>query len=117
MSGEAAYADFWVHTEAAARTYVVTPLGELDLATVARVQQALDERPEDCELLVLDLRGLTFSDTTGMRLVVETMQRAEEDDVGFALIRGSRAVQRLFALARLEDRLPFLDDPEQAIGR
>ena len=116
MRGEAAYEQFWVHTEAAARTYVVTPLGELDLGTVARVQEALDARPEDCELLVLDLRGLTFFDTTGMRLVVETMERAEQDDLGFALVRGSVAVQRLFALARMEHRLPFLDDPEQAIG-
>jgi anti-sigma B factor antagonist len=116
MRGEAAYEEFWVHTEAAARTYVVTPLGELDLTTVARVQGALDERPEDCELLVLDLRGLTFFDTSGMRLVVETMERAEEEDLGFALVRGSQAVQRLFTLARMEDRLPFLDEPEQAIG-
>lgn len=116
MRGETAYERFWVHTEAAARTYVVTPLGELDLRTVVQVREALEQRPEDCELLVLDLRGLTFFDTSGMRLVVETMQRAEEEDLGFALVRGSKAVQRLFALARMEDRLPFLDGPEQAIG-
>jgi anti-sigma B factor antagonist len=116
MRGETAFDEFAVHTEAAARTFVVTPLGELDLSTVARVRQALDERPDYCELLVLDLRGLTFFDTTGMRLLVETMQRAEEEDLGFALVRGSQAVQRLFTLARMEDRLPFLDEPEQAIG-
>jgi anti-sigma B factor antagonist len=117
MSGEPGHEAFSVHTQAAARTYVVTPLGELDLLTVKQLQEALDARPGDCELLVLDLRGLTFFDTTGMRLVVDTMQRADAESLGFALIRGSRAVQRLFALARLEDRLPFLDDPEQAVGR
>lgn len=116
MSGQPVDETFSVHTQAAARTYVVTPLGELDLLTAGRLREALAARPDDCELLVLDLRGLTFFDTTGMRLVVDTMQRAEADGVGFALIRGSRAVQRLFALAQIEDRLPFLDDPDHAIG-
>src|SRR3712207_5323542 len=117
MDGEHSQDAFAVHTQYAARTYVVTPLGELDLLTAGRLRDALEARPADCALLVLDLRGLSFFDTTGMRLVVDTMQRAEADEVGFALIRGSHAVQRLFALAGMDDRLPFLDDPEQALGR
>jgi anti-anti-sigma factor len=117
MSGEPPFEQFSVHVEAAARTHIVTPLGELDVLTVCRLQEAIDARSADCELLVLDLRGLTFFDTTGIRLVVETKQQAEEEQLGFALIRGSGPVQRLFALAGMHDRLPFLDDPAQALGR
>jgi anti-anti-sigma factor len=85
--------------------------------TAERLRAAIDAQPPDCELLVLDLRGLTFFDTTGMRLVMETKQRADEEQLGFALIRGSGAIQRIFALAGMHDRLPFLDDPQQALGR
>jgi anti-anti-sigma factor len=117
MGGRPPFEQLSVHVEAAARTHIVTPLGELDVLTVDRVREAIDARPADCELLVLDLRGLTFFDTTGIRLVVDTKERAEEEQLGFALIRGSGAIQRRFALAGMHDRLPFLDDPEQAVGR
>jgi anti-sigma B factor antagonist len=107
-------ADFAVHAERAGHAYVVAPVGELDLGTVDEVRAAIEARPPDTELLVLDLRGLTFFDTSGMRLVVQTVELADAAGLDFALIRGSQAIQRLFALARMEDRLPFLDDPRDA---
>ena len=59
---------------------------------------------------MLDFSGLTFLDTSGMRLVVETMQETRPRRRRLALVRGPEDVQRLFVLARLEDRLPFFDD-------
>ena len=96
------------------RAWVVTPAGEIDLSNVEDVRAALAARPDECDVLVLDLSELAFLDTSGMRLVVETLQ---ETAVGprFALVRGSEDVQRLFVLARLETRLPFFDDLSAAI--
>jgi anti-sigma B factor antagonist len=93
-----------------ARPHVVAPRGELDLYSVREVGAALAERPDGCELVVLDLRGLSFSDTSGIRLVVETLQQLNAAGTRFALLRGEPQVQRLFALAGLDDRLPFFDD-------
>ena len=42
--------------------------GELDLATAARLEQALAEAGDE---VVLDLRGLTFMDSTGVRVLLE----------------------------------------------
>jgi anti-sigma B factor antagonist len=102
--------------DAVAPAHVVAPRGELDLYSVEDVRAALAERPEGCELVVLDLRRLTFFDTSGIRLVVETLQSLTADGVRFALVRGRPDVQRLFALTGLQDRLPFFDDLDAAIA-
>jgi|SRR5918998_3912878 anti-anti-sigma factor len=107
--------DFAVAASRVDRAWVVSPTGELDLSTVGEVREALARRPPECDRLVLDLRALTFLDTSGMRLVVETLQDTKIAGIRFSLARGNEDVQRLFALSRLEDRLPFHDDVRAAI--
>jgi len=96
--------------------HVVAPSGELDLYSVTGVRAALAARPDGCTTVVLDLRQLSFSDTSGMRLVLETLQDLDSRAVRFAIVRGGPDVQRLFALARLEDRLPFFDGLDEALS-
>jgi anti-sigma B factor antagonist len=109
-------AEFAVHAEPDGRAYVVAPAGELDLGTVGPLRDLIAARPATCERLVLDLSGLTFFDTSGMRLVIETMHEARERGIELALVRGPEDVQRLFAIARVEDRLPFFDDRRAALA-
>src|SRR3954465_5642370 len=109
--------EFAVSADAVGTAYVVRPLGELDLGTVAGLGAAGAARPDTCPRLVLDLSGLTFFDTSGMRLVVETLQDAERSGISLALVRGTEDVQRLFALAGMHDRLPFVDDLDEALAR
>lgn len=107
---------FGVRAQAHERAHVVAPRGELDLFSVEQLKAALDQRPEPCDAVVLDLRDLTFFDTSGMRLVVETLQELDGTGIRFAILRGSPDVQRLFALARLDERLPFFDDLDGALA-
>lgn len=107
---------FGVRARSVERAHVVSARGELDLFTVRELQEVLAERPEPCDLVVLDLRGLTFFDTSGIRLVVETLQELRTVGIRFAILRGPPDVQRLFALARMEDRLPFFDDLDAALA-
>ena len=109
-------ADFAAHAERVDRGYVVAPVGELDLDTVETLRNLIAERPPQCETLVLDFSGLTFFDTSGIRLVIETMQEMDGAGVALALVRGTEDVQRLFAVAHLEDRLPFFDDRGAALA-
>jgi anti-sigma B factor antagonist len=50
----------------------LTLRGELDLGTAAQLEQALREANGD---VVLDLRGLTFMDSTGVRVLLEAAER------------------------------------------
>ena len=61
----------------------VRPFGELDLDSVHRVEAALDGlHAEGCANIVLDLRGLTFMDSTGLRLVIRWDTAAREATSG-----------------------------------
>jgi anti-anti-sigma factor len=51
----------------------LTLRGELDLGSAGRLEQALAEADGD---IVLDLRGLTFMDSTGVRVLLETAERS-----------------------------------------
>ena len=107
---------FGVRARAHERAHVVAPSGELDLFTVEELKAALADRAESCDAVVLDLRALTFFDTSGMRLVLETQHELEGTGIRFAILRGSPDVQRPFALARLDERLPFFDDLDGALA-
>ena len=50
----------------------LTLRGELDLGSAAELEQALAEAGSD---VLLDLRGLTFMDSTGVRVLLETAER------------------------------------------
>lgn len=95
---------------------VVSPHGEIDIATAAKVQHALDTA-RGAEALVFDLREVEFIDTSGLRLIVEERHRAEADGYGFAVVRGSSQVQRLLEIAGFphEDSL-FVNDPAEVGG-
>jgi anti-anti-sigma factor len=81
--------------------------GELDLATIDGVRARLDALQAERRAVVLDLDALSFMDSTGIRLVLQAAQDAERTGWDFSITRGSRAVQRVFTAAGLEDRLPF----------
>jgi anti-anti-sigma factor len=74
---------------------VVRPVGELDLATVEQVEGPLGEL---CSAgfrdLVLDLRSLTFLDSTGIALIVRWQRLAADDDLQFSVVMGDERVRR-----------------------
>jgi anti-sigma B factor antagonist len=90
----------------------VRPVGDLDLGTVHRVEAALAGlRDEGCGNLVLDLRGLTFMDSTGLRLVIRWQAAAHEKGFEFAIVPGPEIVQRVFRLTGMETHLTVADPP------
>jgi anti-anti-sigma factor len=89
----------------------VALMGELDLSTVAKVQEEL-RRVEAASppTLVVDLSKLTFLDSTGLRCIVTADERAREAGRRVVVVRGPDPVQRVFAITRLEERLEMVDD-------
>jgi anti-sigma B factor antagonist len=90
-------------------------VGELDLSSVPKVQEEL-RRVEagSPATLVLDLSKLTFLDSTGLRCIVTADERARNEGRRIVIVRGPDAVQRVFAITRLEDRLEIVDDAPAA---
>jgi anti-sigma B factor antagonist len=91
-------------------TIIIALTGELDLAGTVALEQEL-AAVED-RAVVLDLRGLEFMDSTGLRAIVVAATDAERDGRRFALVAGSEPVMRVFEVTRMRERLPFVDAPE-----
>jgi anti-sigma B factor antagonist len=84
----------------------VRPFGELDIATTPQVAAPLDEtRADGHRKVVLDLAGLTFVDSSGMRAIVEAHHAAARHGIEFAVLPGPPAVQRAFEVAGLAELL------------
>jgi anti-sigma B factor antagonist len=96
---------------------IVALTGELDISEVPDVEKKLKavekRRPE---VLVIDLRGLNFMDSSGLRIVLEADLRSRRDARRFALIPGPEAVHRVFLIALLDKRLEFIEDPSTLEG-
>jgi anti-sigma B factor antagonist len=89
----------------------VALVGELDLSTVAKVQDELRRVEESSPpTMVVDLSKLTFLDSTGLRCIVTANERAREQGRRMVIVRGPDAVQRVFSITRLEERLEIVDD-------
>ena len=90
--------------------------GELDLSTVAKVQEELRRVEANAPAtVVVDLSKLTFLDSTGLRCIVTADERARAEGRRIVIVRGPDAVQRVFTITRLDDRLEMVDDVS-AIG-
>ena len=112
----AAPGNFDVAVHRTGSALVVAPQGEIDLATVGLVRDAVEREHRPGEDIVLDLREVAFMDTSGLRYVLELVEQASRDGFTVRLVRGPRAVQRVFEVSGLEPRLPFVDDPEAPAG-
>ena len=87
----------------------VLPVGELDLATRGRLEQAIDDlRDTGADRLILDLRSVSFLDSSGLRLVLELYAAARGDGFELHLVPGPPHVQRIFELTGTLDALPFV---------
>jgi anti-sigma B factor antagonist len=106
---------FQVDTSRVGEALVVAPHGDVDLATAPEVQSALESHASG-GALVLDLRGVEFLDTSGLRIVVEASHRAAAGGYRFAVVRGPARIQRIFDIAGLASDELLVDDPAEVTG-
>lgn len=93
-----------VVSEHAAGTLVV-PEGDLDLGTAQDLEAVLATQSGS---VVVDLRRLSFIDLTGLRVLLDADARSRQDGMNLRFIAGPK-VRRLFQVARLPDRLAYVD--------
>ena len=88
----------------------VSPVGELDMSTTGELCAEIQQLwRSGFTRVLLDLRGATFIDSSGLHAIVDEHAAAAADGRDFAIIPGPPAVQRIFDVTGLATRLPFLD--------
>jgi len=81
--------------------------GELDIAAAPIARHRIADVKHKGRDLVLDLRGLSFIDSSGLNLLLELAAESTRDGWNLSLTPGSSVVQRIFQLTGTEERLPF----------
>src|SRR3954463_11400094 len=97
------------------RKVVVRLAGELDLQVADDVGAAVEELLDaGCPQVVVDLRDLSFLDSSGVHMLIEAGQAAERRRRALALIRGPRNVQRVLQITGTEALFAFVPAEEDA---
>lgn len=101
---------FSLRTEEKEGATVVYLDGELDLAGVPKLQEALHSvQHANVSQIVVDLRGLTFIDSTGLGVLIAADTAGRDGHVGVSFVRGIETVQRVFKVTAVEERLNWVD--------
>jgi anti-anti-sigma factor len=88
-------------------------IGELDMSTVPALDDVLWRYQNDgVGSIILDLRQLSFVDSSGLHAFLRARSEAEENGHRLFLIGASPAVRRVFEMTETQ----FLLDDPQAIG-
>jgi anti-sigma B factor antagonist len=88
---------------------VVRLTGEFDLAEVDAFEAELQGLPGAARTLVLDMRALTFMDSSGLRSVVMADRRLRAGGNRFVVVRGPERVNRVLDLTGVSERLELVD--------
>ncbi len=88
--------------------------GELDLATSPQLEQTLREAQQDARLVVLDLRELTFMDSSGVHAIVDAGIRYRRAGCRMVVVRAPAQVDAVFTLIGVTEDVEIYDlDPGQ----
>jgi anti-sigma B factor antagonist len=91
--------------------------GELDLLAAPRLQRELEsDAASTAEVLVLDLDGVGFIDSAGLRVILAAQTHASERSQRLALTPGSPQVQRLLSIAGVRPHLQTIASADAALA-
>ena len=107
------HSGFSIETDQQAERLVVRPCGELDLATAPDLEDLVIGRLADGTPVVLDLRGLSFMDSSGVRVLVAAHARASDGGGDLTIVRPARgsAVDRILEVSGIDQALQLVDEP------
>ena len=93
---------FEVHLSEGSDPVTIAATGELDAASAETLAAALGQARERSAEVVLDLAGLTFIDSSGLRVVAAEHVTSGESGTAFRIVGATDRVRRIFEMTGLE---------------
>ena len=107
---------FRIESTASAGTRSIKVVGELDSGTceelLEELERVVSERGDDA--LELDLKELSFIDSTGMRALIQIERIAADHDAPLTVVRPPEDVTELLRTAGITERMNLVADPDRA---
>ena len=95
---------------------VVQLSGRLDMeaadADTPALNEALQESPAG---IVIDMGGVEFISSSGLRMLIAAYQSAQEAEKPMALVRAQPSVYKIFKVSALDSMFRFFDNEEEAV--
>ena len=85
--------------------------GQLCLASAAVATEALRCAESHASLVVLDLRGLSFMDCSGLHIALDASTRMRESGGRLVVVQGPPNVRRIFEMTGVISQLEIVDEP------
>jgi len=86
--------------------------GELDLGGVDEFERLLGtDEGQQAGTVVLDLRELTFIDSSGLRALIMADQRVRAGGGRFVVVRGQERVDEVLQMTGVAQRIEIVDEP------
>jgi len=96
---------------------VVTVVGDLDLGSAPQLHDhALLTAAEKTPQLVLDLGGVTFMDSSGLKCLLSIQRRVEQDGGTLALVAIPYSVRRVLSVTGTEGFFSISERIEDVVG-
>lgn len=95
--------------------HLVTLSGEIDLETSPQARQIMLDTVDQSETVLIDMKAVTYIDSSGIAILVETFQRAKKKGRQVVFICLNPAVVRVLTLARLDKVFAIHTDIESAL--
>jgi anti-sigma B factor antagonist len=96
--------------------WVITIVGELDIATSPRVRELLSNAARDEDRpLVIDLTGCEFVDSTGLATLLHGAKPAQNGESNVALVCIGGEVRKLLELTAIDRTIPVYETLDSAI--
>ena len=98
------------------RCAVVRVQGDIDVVSRTRFEETLFEVVDAGDPVAVDMREVTFCDSTGLNALVAANRRAGERGGHIALVALPPRVQRVFRITGIDKYIPIYDTLREAIG-
>lgn len=94
----------------------MAPSGEIDLATAPKLREGLELAEEQVSSgLVVDLRAVTFIDSTGIGELVGCHRRSRERDVPLAFVVPEGTIRKILSVTGMDAVFDLHDDESAAL--
>jgi len=105
----------WVESEKRAAVFEAS--GDIDLHRSSEFQQALlNLAAQKPDVIVLDMTGVGYMDSSGVASLVKLLARVRRDDIGLKLAGLTPRVRSVFEITRLDTVFDIYATTEEALA-
>lgn len=113
MSGAFFVSSLQINVEEKNGLSTLSLLGELDIATSEKLARSLSNiEGKEPHTIILDLTGLDFIDSSGLRVIVAADSEARRAGRRVVVVEGPEPVRRVFRHTLLDRRLTLVEDAD-----